>query len=123
MSIGHIDKGIDIMFRSPNPHVTMEFQGGEALLAFDKIQYAVNKAEKIAKEKNKMLTVVICTNLALIDDNILEYCKEHNILISTSLDGPKFIHDSNRRKPHASSYELAIKGIEKCREYGKAIVG
>ncbi|WP_424650991.1 His-Xaa-Ser system radical SAM maturase HxsB [Capnocytophaga gingivalis] len=117
MSIGHIDRGIDMMFRSPNPHVTMEFQGGEALLAFDKIQYAVNRAEKIAKEKNKMLTVVICTNLALIDDNILEYCKEHNILISTSLDGPKFIHDSNRRKPHASSYELAIKGIEKCREY------
>ena len=92
MSIGHIDRGIDMMFRSPNPHVTMEFQGGEALLAFDKIQYAVNRAEKIAKEKNKMLTVVICTNLALIDDNILEYCKEHNILISTSLDGPKFIH-------------------------------
>lgn len=116
MSIKNIDKGIDIMFKSPNPHVTMEFQGGEALLAFDKIKYAVEKAEKIANEKGKGLSKVICTNLALINEEILEYCKEHNILISTSLDGPKFIHDKNRNKPNSSSYDLAIKGIHLSRE-------
>jgi His-Xaa-Ser system radical SAM maturase HxsB len=116
MSIANIDKGIEIMFKSPNPHVTMEFQGGEALLAFDNIKYAVEKAEKIAEGIGKGLTKVICTNLALINEEILEYCKEHEILISTSLDGPQFIHDKNRHKPHASSYELAIKGIELSRE-------
>jgi His-Xaa-Ser system radical SAM maturase HxsB len=116
MSITNIDKGIDLMFKSPNPHVTMEFQGGEALLAFDNIKYAVERAEKIAIEKSKGLTIVICTNLALINEEILDYCKEHNILISTSLDGPKYIHDKNRHKPNASSYDLAIKGIELSRE-------
>jgi His-Xaa-Ser system radical SAM maturase HxsB len=116
MSIANIDKGIDIMFKSPNPHVTMEFQGGEALLAFDNIKYAVEKAEKIAQEIGKGLTKVICTNLALVTEEILEYCKEHEILISTSLDGPKYIHDKNRHKPHASSYELAIRGIELSRK-------
>lgn len=116
MSIDFIDKGIDLMFKSPNPHVTMEFQGGEALLAFDNIKYAVEKAECIAKEKGKGLTKVICTNLAIVTEEILEYCREHEILISTSLDGPKFIHDSNRHKPHASSYELTIKGIELARK-------
>lgn len=116
MSIPNIDKGIDLMFKSPNPHVTMEFQGGEALLAFDNIKYAVEKAEKIAIEIGKGLTKVICTNLALINEEILEYCKEHEILISTSLDGPQFIHDKNRHKPHASSYELAVKGIELSRK-------
>ncbi|MEP7108678.1 MAG: His-Xaa-Ser system radical SAM maturase HxsB [Ferruginibacter sp.] len=116
MSRYYIDKGIDIMFRSPNPHVTMEFQGGEALLAFDNIKYAVEKAERIAEEKGKGITFVICTNLVLVTEEILYYCKEHSILISTSLDGPKFIHDSNRHKPHASSYELAIKGIELSRQ-------
>jgi His-Xaa-Ser system radical SAM maturase HxsB len=116
MSISNIDKGIDIMFRSPNPHVTMEFQGGEALLAFDNIKYAVEKAERIALEKSKGLSIVICTNLALINDEILDYCKEHNILISTSLDGPKYIHDKNRNKPNASSYDLAIQGIHRSRE-------
>jgi His-Xaa-Ser system radical SAM maturase HxsB len=116
MSMEYIDKGIEIMFKSPNPHVTMEFQGGEALLAFDKIQYAVENAEKIALQTGKGLTKVICTNLAIVTEEILEYCKEHDILISTSLDGPKFIHDKNRHKPHASSYELTIKGIELARK-------
>jgi His-Xaa-Ser system radical SAM maturase HxsB len=117
MSIANIDKGIEIMFKSPNPHVTMEFQGGEALLAFDNIKYAVEKAEQIAKEVDKGLTKVICTNLALINEEILEYCKEHEILISTSLDGPQYVHDKNRHKPHASSYELATKGIELSRKF------
>jgi His-Xaa-Ser system radical SAM maturase HxsB len=116
MPIEFIDKGIEIMFKSPNPHITMEFQGGEPLLVFDKIKYAIEKAETIAKYTGKSLTKVICTNLALINEEILEYCKEHDVLISTSLDGPKFIHDSNRHKPHASSYELTIKGIELARK-------
>lgn len=116
MSRQHIDRGVDIMFQSPNPHVTMEFQGGEALLAFENIVYAVEKAKKIALEKDKGITFVICTNLALVNREILEYCKENSILISASLDGPKEVHDSNRHKPHASSYELAIKGIELARD-------
>jgi His-Xaa-Ser system radical SAM maturase HxsB len=115
MPLDVISRGIDLMFLSPNPSVTMEFQGGEPLLAFDKIKYATERAESIALAKGKSLTIVICTNLALLTDDILEYCKEHRILLSTSLDGPKFIHDSNRRKPQASSYELAVNGIEKAR--------
>ncbi len=116
MSHVNIDKGIDIMFKSPNPHLTMEFQGGEAILAFDQIKYAVEKAEKIASELGKIMTYVICTNLALINEEILLYCKNHNILISASLDGPQFVHDSNRHKLNASSYELAIEGIELSRK-------
>jgi len=116
MPIEYIDKGIEIMFRSPNPHVTMEFQGGEALLAFENIKYAVEKAEQIANKIGKKITFVICTNLALVTEQILEYCKEHLILISTSLDGPKHVHDSNRNKPHASSYELAVAGIQLSRK-------
>ncbi|MDM1530893.1 His-Xaa-Ser system radical SAM maturase HxsB [Myroides odoratimimus] len=116
ISFETLDKGIDLMFRSPNPHLTMEFQGGEALLAFDKIKYGVLKALKLSELVNKKITFVICTNLAIIDDEILEFCKEYNILISTSLDGPKVVHDTNRHKPHASSYDLTIKGIKKSRE-------
>ena len=116
MSIDHIDKGIDIMMKSPNENLTMEFQGGEALLAFDNIKYAVEKAQELAPIYGKRINYVICTNLALITEDILLYCKENSILISASLDGPKHVHDKNRNKPHASSYELAIKGIKLSRE-------
>lgn len=115
MSFNHIDKGIQMMLAGPNPSVTMEFQGGEALLAFDKIQYGVKKAIELNEDIGKDLRFVICTNLALIDDEILDFCEEYDILISTSLDGPKFIHDSNRNKPNASSYDYTKKGIEHVR--------
>lgn len=112
----HIDKGINFMIKSPNPNVTMEFQGGEALLAFDNIVYAVEKTKIEAAKRNKNVSYVICTNLALVTDNMLAYCKENNILISTSLDGPDYIHNQNRRRPEKNSYELAVKGIQRSRE-------
>lgn len=119
MSKAHINKGIDFMFLSPSPHVTMEFQGGEALLAFENIVYAVERAKELAKILNKKITYVICTNLALINEDILAYCKDNEILISSSLDGPGFIHNENRSRPGKNSYELAIQGIK----LSKSILG
>src|SRR5882724_1306244 len=46
MSRVHIDKGIEFMMKSPGQSLTMEFQGGEALLAFDNIKYAIEKAKE-----------------------------------------------------------------------------
>ncbi|GAA3946224.1 His-Xaa-Ser system radical SAM maturase HxsB [Chitinophaga oryziterrae] len=112
----HINAGIEMMMRSPNPHVTMEFQGGEALLAFDNIVYAVERTKQEAVLRNKKVNYVICTNLAPLTEEILAYCKENAILISTSLDGPEFIHNKNRHKPHSNSYQLAVDGVMKCRQ-------
>lgn len=116
MSREHIDAGIQIMMQSPNPHLTMEFQGGEALLAFENIVYAVKRAQQEALIRNKMVTFVICTNLAPLTEEMIAYFKQNNILISTSLDGPEFIHNKNRHKPHGNSYQLAVDGINKCRK-------
>ncbi len=116
MKSTHIDKGIEFMMRSPNQNVTMEFQGGEALLAFEKIMYAIDRAKLQAAIYNKHVTYVICTNLALITDEILEYCKKENVLISASLDGPAYIHNKNRHRPQNNSYELAVQGIMRSRE-------
>ncbi|AGS80581.1 His-Xaa-Ser system radical SAM maturase HxsB [Leptospira noguchii] len=115
MSFKHIDKAIEHMLNSPSRNITMEFQGGEALLAFDKVKYAIEKTKSISKSIEKNIRYVICTNLALLNDAVLEFCKENKILISTSIDGPGFLHNANRRRPEGNSYELAIKGIDKCR--------
>lgn len=117
MSIKHIDQGIELMMRTPNPHVTMEFQGGEALLAFDRIQYGVLKAKEAAKSNHKKITFVICTNLAPLEDDMLPFILEHDILISTSLDGPEFIHNKNRPRPGKDSHQKTLEGIAKCRTY------
>jgi len=116
MSWEHIDKGINLMMQSPNEYITMEFQGGEALLAFESIVYAVTKVKNLAPKFNKKMNYVICTNLAVMTKEILDFCKIHNILISSSLDGPDYVHNQNRHRPEKNSYELTIQGIELTRE-------
>ncbi len=116
MSTNHIHKGIDMMLRSPNKFLTMEFQGGEALLAFDKIVYAIERTKDLAAKLDKVMTYVICTNLAVLDEDMLAYCKENNVLLSTSLDGPDYVHNQNRRRPGNNSYELTIRGLAMARK-------
>jgi len=47
---------------------------------------------------------VIATNLALITDEILDFCRQHSVLISTSLDGPRDLHNA---PPGVSQARLA----------------
>ncbi|WP_411822426.1 His-Xaa-Ser system radical SAM maturase HxsB [Leptospira sp. 'Mane'] len=115
MTEHYIRLSVDMMFSSPNEDITMEFQGGEALLAFDKIIYAINYVKEKLKTHKKNIRFVICTNLALMNEKIATFCKENQILISTSLDGPEFLHNANRKRPGNNSYEVATKGIEVCR--------
>ena len=116
MSQETADRSLSLVFRSPSDHIKIEFQGGEPLLNFDLIKYIVEKAERINKEENRNLQFVIATNLAIVDEDILQYCKQHDILISTSLDGPDWLHNKNRPRPGKNSYEKTIEGINLCRE-------
>jgi His-Xaa-Ser system radical SAM maturase HxsB len=115
ISFEDLEYGIQHMFRSPSPNITMEFQGGEPLLAFNKVRVAVERALEVNLIHQKDISFVICTNMTVITDEILQFCKEHNILISTSLDGPENIHNLNRPKSGAKSYELVLAGIERAR--------
>lgn len=115
MSKETADKALALTFRSPSPSIKIEFQGGEPLLNFGLIKYIVEQAETINKVETRDLEFVIATNLACISDEILGYCKEHNILISTSLDGPADLHNRNRPRPGGDSYQRTIAGINRVR--------
>jgi uncharacterized protein len=115
MSIEVADKSIELALRSPSRNIKIEFQGGEPLLNFPLIKYIVLKVKQSAISKN--LEFVIATNLALINEEILEFCKSHQILISTSLDGPAEIHNRNRPREGNNSHEKAIEGIQLARKY------
>ena len=108
-------KAIDLVFRSPSPAIKIEFQGGEPLLNFSLIRFIVERAEAINTTAKRDLKFVIATNLALIDDDILAFCRRHDILISTSLDGPTDLHNHNRPRPGGDSYARAIDGIRRVR--------
>ncbi len=115
MPLETAEKALEFTFRSPNPAIKIEFQGGEPLLNFDLIRYVVERAEQINRTERRSLQFVIATNLALATDEILAYCKAHDILISTSLDGPRDLHNTNRPRPDRDSYERTINGIARAR--------
>jgi len=117
MSKENIDRYIDFMFKSPNKNITMEFQGGEPLLVFELIKYSIIRTEEINLSYKKNIKYVVCTNLVLIDIEKLEFFKTYDVVISTSLDGPEFLHNKNRVKPNGNSYQSALRGIEISRKY------
>ena len=116
ISITDLKAGIEHMFRTPSSSITMEFQGGEPLLAFDKVKYGIQYANLLNEVHQKEITFVICTNATVFSDEILEFCKQNNVVISTSLDGPAFLHNANRPKTGTKSYEMVMQGIELARE-------
>jgi His-Xaa-Ser system radical SAM maturase HxsB len=117
MGYAEMDLAIDHLFRSPAPAITMEFQGGEPLLAFPLLRYAVERALELNQIHQKELNFVICTNLTVLTDDVLAFCRTHRILLSTSLDGPAFIHNANRPKTGVGSYQLVIEGLQQAREW------
>lgn len=114
MSQETADRAIDLMFRSPSPTLKVEFQGGEALLNFDLIRYIVR--EVLARDDGRDVEFVIATNLSPLTDEMLAFCREHRIFISTSLDGPEALHNANRPLPSRDSYQRAVRGIQRVRE-------
>jgi His-Xaa-Ser system radical SAM maturase HxsB len=110
------DKALELTFRSPNPAIKIEFQGGEPLLNFDMVRYIVERAELMNRVAQRNLQFVIATTLSLATDEILSFCREHKILLSTSLDGPADLHNANRPRPGRDSHERFAEGLARTRD-------
>jgi len=109
-------KIVDCIFLSPSPHIKIEFQGGEPLLNWDAIVATVIYAEELNQSVKKNLSFVICSNLTALTEEHLVFIKEHNIDLSTSLDGSKCLHDKYRlTRNDTSSYDAYIDNLSMAR--------
>lgn len=106
---------LDRVFESTAPCLTIEFQGGESALAFDRIRTIVLEAKGRPTREGQTLRFVIATNVHLLTDRMLEFCAEHEIEISTSLDGPAHVHDANRILGSKDSFQRTLDGIARAR--------
>jgi His-Xaa-Ser system radical SAM maturase HxsB len=124
MSLETAMRALEVAFASPSQFIKIEFQGGEPLLNFDLIRQVVPVARERAERAGKDVEFVITSNLALLTDDVLAFCKEHAVLLSTSLDGPADLHNRNRPRPGNNSHELAVAGIRRAQKVlGKERVG
>lgn len=112
--------GVDLVFQSPSRDLKIEFQGGEPFLNFDIIRQVVldvqDRNQRLPIEQRKLVSFVVTTNLAFLSDDILQFLGKHQIHVSTSLDGPAFIHNANRPRPENDAYERTVAGIARVRE-------
>jgi len=115
MTIETAEKVCELILIGPSEGITVEFQGGEPLLNFPIIKYVVEYMTKRKGECRKNIDFVIATNLSVIDSDMLSFFKDYEVDISTSLDGPAFIHDSNRPKPENDSHAILCENLERAR--------
>ena len=110
-------KVVESILQCPASSIKIEFQGGEPLLDYSIVKYIIEYAERLNRRIGKQIDYVICTNLSLIDKSMLNYLKKYNVYISTSLDGPKLIHDKYRvLRNSKSSYDVFIQKLQLSRE-------
>ncbi|WP_158596164.1 His-Xaa-Ser system radical SAM maturase HxsB [Oleomonas cavernae] len=106
---------IDLLFSSPSPNLTVEFQGGEPLLNFDMIRWITEKIATRNLIEKREITFAITTTLHHADDGMLAFMREHKFEVSTSLDGPAELHNLNRPLKSGDSYARTTDGIERAR--------
>jgi His-Xaa-Ser system radical SAM maturase HxsB len=117
MSPEVLEQSIRLMLSTPSRRITMEFQGGESLIRFDILKEAVKRTKELNENIGKEISYVICTNLTLLTDEHLDWCKDNDVLISTSLDGPEYLHNKNRPFGNGSpSYDSVIRNIRFAQE-------
>jgi His-Xaa-Ser system radical SAM maturase HxsB len=87
------------ILQTTSPDVTIEFQGGEPLVAFDVVKHIVDYALKENEKAGKRLEFTMVSNLSLMDEEKLAWLVAHKVQICTSIDGPEHLHDKQRKLP------------------------
>lgn len=115
MSIEVAKRAIDdLNIRSKyQPLVNIGFYGGEPLLRFEFIKECISYAQEVIKDKE--LTFSFTSNMSLMTQEMAEFFAnlENSCIILASIDGPKWIHDSNRKYPNGEgTFDDVIRGLK-----------
>ncbi len=116
MPVEALHRSVDLMLANPARAVTMEFQGGEPLLNFELLKEGVRYAKERNASIGKHVDYVICTNLALLEDRHLDFFRDQSIQVSTSLDGPEYLHNKNRPMGKGPSHDVVVRNIRRAQE-------
>lgn len=111
-----ITKAIDYLRENGDDQVFISFYGGEPLIAFDSMKYAIDYATKNITEKE--LHFGFTTNLTLMTKEKAEYLvRIPNLHIVCSIDGPEEIHNMNRVYAGGEgTYRDVVRGLKFLKE-------
>jgi uncharacterized protein len=105
-------KCVDFAFNSPNPGITLEFQGGEPLLNWEVLKRTVVYARKKARVSGKELKLALVSNFSSMTAEKAGFLLANEVSLCTSLDGPRGLHNRNRTLYTGDSYGNTVKWLK-----------
>ncbi|MDP1736013.1 MAG: His-Xaa-Ser system radical SAM maturase HxsB [Caulobacter sp.] len=115
MSLADAAAAVERVFESPARHLTIEFQGGEPALRFDLVREVVALAELRNEIEQRTLRFTMASTLHHLGPAELEFCRDHGIHLSTSIDGAAALHNAQRSHPSRQGFERTLEGLERAR--------
>ncbi|HOX44653.1 MAG TPA: His-Xaa-Ser system radical SAM maturase HxsB [Myxococcota bacterium] len=106
---------LDVVFASPSPDLTLEFQGGEPTLNFEVLRFVVEEASRRASASGKRVFFSLVSNLSPLDQEKIDFLVDHGVMVCSSIDGPAALHDRNRRWSSRSAHQATLARIEEFR--------
>jgi uncharacterized protein len=82
-----IEKVVEFFYPYLDEEAYIVFYGGEPLLAFDCIKYAVSLWQEKNRDRGEKLEFSLTTNGSLITDEILDFFDHHRFSVTLSFDG------------------------------------
>lgn len=110
-------KAVDLFFlhNVRNNPVYVGFYGGEPLLEYDLIREAVDYSKR---KSDKQIVFSMTTNGLLLNDERARFIANNDFNLMVSLDGPKHIHDRNRRTDcDTPTHNTVTDNLKELREY------
>jgi uncharacterized protein len=92
-------KSFELLLRQAKDRdrVNLVFFGGEPLTNLPLIREVVDYAEARVAEVGKAVDFTMTTNATLLTEEIVDWLDEHRFGLTVSMDGPKALHDKNRK--------------------------
>jgi len=103
----------------------INFFGGEPLLNCRAFKIITEDIRIVAKRCRYKLNIQLSTNALLLSDEIIRFCRDYQVDLAISLDGPKEAHDAMRQDVSGKGSHIkvidAIKRIQKVYPEGLSI--
>ncbi|MDP1879446.1 MAG: radical SAM protein [Parachlamydiaceae bacterium] len=97
--------------------INIVFFGGEPLIAFPRLKFAVEFAKNLAKRFSVEISFLTITNGTLVNEEILDFFIENKVVLQLSIDGEKDSHNEHRTTKSNKGSHNSIKFIENIKKY------
>lgn len=108
-----------ILRELPSTSLTVDFIGGEPLLAFDDLVEAMGHGRLLARSLGKQVGFILQTNGLLLTRERAQILKHLDVGVGVSIDGPAALHDRHRvRSGGEGTHREVLENLLQAREVG-----